>query len=139
IGKANYTAKEHRWSTTVGEGGEMPVVLKRWSVPTGEPDNTERVLSGSVGGWGKRSVSYLARSLPNLVPRSRFRQRLRRSVRCHGRGEKPFGRCLVSRGSGQRKQASPSAGAFSASGGMTPSTLTIISPPTSRQTRPSAL
>ena len=47
----------------------MPVVLKRWSVPTGEPDNTERVPSGSVGGWGKRSVSYLARSLPNLVPR----------------------------------------------------------------------
>jgi len=44
----------------------MPVVLKRWSVPTGEPDNTERVPSGSVGGWGKRSVSYLARSLPNL-------------------------------------------------------------------------
>ena len=43
----------------------MPVVLKRWSVPTGEPDNTERVPSGSVGGWGKRSVSYLARSLPN--------------------------------------------------------------------------
>ena len=59
----------------------MPVVLKRWSVPTGEPDNTERVPSGSVGGWGKRSVSYLARSLPNLVPRSRLRQRLRRSVR----------------------------------------------------------
>ena len=47
----------------------MPVVLKRWSVPTGEPDNTERVPSGSVGGWGKRSVSYLARSLPNLGPR----------------------------------------------------------------------
>ena len=45
----------------------MPVVLKRWSVPTGEPDNTERVPSGSVGGWGKRSVSYLARSLPNLL------------------------------------------------------------------------
>src|SRR5215475_16010116 len=80
IGKANHTAKEHRWSTTVGEGGEMPVVLKRWSVPTGEQDNTERVLSGSVGGWGKRSVSYLARSLPNLVPRSRFRPQLTPSV-----------------------------------------------------------
>src|SRR5262247_2232209 len=59
----------------------MPVVLKRWSVPTGEPDNTERVPSGSVGGWGKRSVSYLARSLPNLVPRSRFQARLRPGVR----------------------------------------------------------
>jgi hypothetical protein len=47
----------------------MPVVLKRWSVPTGEPDNTERVPSGSVEGWGKRSVSYLARSLPNLLRR----------------------------------------------------------------------
>ena len=58
----------------------MPVVLKRWSVPTGEPDHTERVPSGSVGGWGKRSVSYLARSLPNLVPRSRFWARLRPSV-----------------------------------------------------------
>ena len=33
----------------------MPVVLKRWSVPTGEPDNTERVPSGSVGGRQKRS------------------------------------------------------------------------------------
>ena len=32
--------------------------------------------AGSVGGWGKRSVSYLARSLPNLLRRSRFRQRL---------------------------------------------------------------
>ena len=58
----------------------MPVVLKRWSVPTGEPDNTERVPSGSVGGWGKRSVSYLARSLPNLVPRSRFRQQPKAGV-----------------------------------------------------------
>ena len=57
----------------------MPVVLKRWSVPPGEPDNTERVPSGSVGGWGKRSVSYLARSLPNL--RSRFRQQVSASVR----------------------------------------------------------
>jgi hypothetical protein len=56
----------------------MPVVLKRWSVPTGEPDNTESFPSGSVGGWGKRSVSYLARSLPNL--HSRFRQRLTRGV-----------------------------------------------------------
>ena len=81
IGKANHTAQEHRWSTTAGEGGEMPVVLKRWSVPTGEPDNTERVPSGSVGGWGKRSVSYLARSLPNLLRRSRFRQQLTPSVR----------------------------------------------------------
>src|SRR5262249_21108876 len=58
----------------------MPVVLKRGSVPTGEPDNTERVPSGSVGGWGKRSVSNLARSLPNL--RSRFRQQVSASVRC---------------------------------------------------------
>jgi hypothetical protein len=73
-------AKEHRWSTTAGEGGEMPVVLKRWSVPTGEPDNTERVPSGSVGGWGKRSVSYLARSLPNLLRRSSHRARLTASV-----------------------------------------------------------
>ncbi len=43
------------------------MILKRRIVPTGEPDNTERVPSGSVGGWGKRSVSYLARSLPNLT------------------------------------------------------------------------
>ena len=59
----------------------MPVVLKRWSVPTGEPDNTERVPSGSVGGRGKRSVSYLARGLPNLVPRSSYWRRLKRGVR----------------------------------------------------------
>ena len=52
------------------------MILKRRIVPTGEPDNTERVLSGSVGGWGNRSVSHLARSLPNLLRRSRFRQRL---------------------------------------------------------------
>ena len=57
------------------------MILKRRIVPTGEPDNTERVPSGSVGGWGKRSVSYLARSLPNLVPRSRFRQQVSASVR----------------------------------------------------------
>ena len=72
-------AKGHRWSTIAGEGGVIPVILKRRIVPTGEPDNTERVPSGSVGGWGKRSVSYLARSLPNL--RSRFRARLTPSVR----------------------------------------------------------
>ena len=58
----------------------MPVVLKRWSVPTGEPDNTERVPSGSVGGWGKRSVSYLARSLPNLLRRSRFQWQVKHNV-----------------------------------------------------------
>ena len=55
------------------------MILKRRIVPTGEPDNTERVPSGSVGGWGKRSVSYLARSLPNL--RFRFRQQVSASVR----------------------------------------------------------
>ena len=60
----------------------MPVVLKRWSVPTGEPENTERVPSGSVGGRGKRSVSYLARGLPNL--RCGFRQQLTPSVRLPG-------------------------------------------------------
>ena len=60
-------AKGHRWSTIAGEGGVIPVILKRRIVPTGEPDNTERVPSGSVGGWGKRSVSYLARSLPNAI------------------------------------------------------------------------
>ena len=58
------------------------MILKRRIVPTGEPDNTERVPSGSVGGWGKRSVSYLARSLPNL--RSRFRRRLTAGVRLLG-------------------------------------------------------
>ncbi len=78
MGQAHPTAKEPRWRTTAGEGGEMPVVLKRWSVPTGEPENTERVPSGSVGGWGKRSESSLARSLPNL--RFRFRQRLKAGV-----------------------------------------------------------
>ena len=49
MGQAHHTAQGHRWGTTAGEGGEMPVVLKRWSVPTGEPENTERVPSGSVG------------------------------------------------------------------------------------------
>jgi HEPN domain-containing protein len=64
-----------------GEGGVMPVVLKRWSVPTGEPCNTETVPHGSVGGRGKRSVSYLARGLPNLLRRSGFRQQVSPSVR----------------------------------------------------------
>ena len=32
----------------------MPVVLKRWSVPTGEPCNTETVTHGSEGGQEKR-------------------------------------------------------------------------------------
>jgi hypothetical protein len=58
------------------------VVLKRWSVPTGELCHTETVPHGSVGGRGKRSVSYLARGLPNL--RSRFRQQLKAGVRRHG-------------------------------------------------------
>jgi hypothetical protein len=55
------------------------MILKRWSVPTGEPCNTETVPHGSVGGRGKRSVSDLARGLPNL--RSRFRQQLTPGVR----------------------------------------------------------
>jgi hypothetical protein len=59
------------------------VILKRCIVPTGEPCNTETVLPGSVGGRGKRRVSDLARGLPNLVPRSRFRQQVSASVRCH--------------------------------------------------------
>jgi hypothetical protein len=54
------------------------VILKRWSVPTGEPWNTEPVPHGSVGGRGKRRVSDLARGLPNL--RSRFRQQLKAGV-----------------------------------------------------------
>ena len=60
----------------------MPVVLKRWSVPTGEPDNTERVPSGSVGGRGKRSVSYLARGLPNLAFRLPAAADAQRSAFC---------------------------------------------------------
>ena len=55
IGKANHRAKGHRWSTTAGEGGVMPVILQRWSVPTGEPCHTETVPHGSVGGRQKRS------------------------------------------------------------------------------------
>src|SRR5262249_35443557 len=54
-GKANHTAKEHRWRTTAGEGGGRPVVLKRWSVPTGEPCHTATVPHGAVGGRQKRS------------------------------------------------------------------------------------
>ena len=62
-----------------GAGGVIPVILKRWSVPTGEPCNTETVPHGSVGGRGKRRVSDLARGLPNL--RSRFRQQVSLGVR----------------------------------------------------------
>ena len=57
------------------------MILKRCIVPTGEPCNTETVPHGSVGGRGKRRVSDLARGLPNLVPRSRFRQQVSASVR----------------------------------------------------------
>ena len=60
----------------------MPDDLNRRSVTTGEPDNTERVPSGSVGGRGKRSVSYLARGLPNLLRRCGFRRQVSASVRC---------------------------------------------------------
>ena len=56
-------AKGHRWITIAGEGGVIPVILKRRIVPTGEPDNTERVPSGSVGGlWEKE------RKLPRPQP-----------------------------------------------------------------------
>ena len=79
-GQASPMAQGHRWSTIAGEGGVIPGILKRCIVPTGEPWNTETVPHGSVGGRGKRRVSDLARGLPNLVPRSRFWQRLRRSV-----------------------------------------------------------
>src|SRR5262249_19403233 len=78
---ARHRAQGHRGRTRAGAGGVIPVILKRCIVPTGEPDNPERVPSGSVGGWGKRSVSYLARSLPNLVPRSRFQQQVSAGVR----------------------------------------------------------
>ena len=57
--------------------------LKRRIVPTGEPCNTETVPHGSVGGRGKRRVSDLARGLPNLLRRSRFRQQVSASVREH--------------------------------------------------------
>ena len=88
MGQAHHTAQGHRWGTTAGEGGEMPVVLKRWSVPTGEPENTERVPSGSVGGRGKRSVSSRARGLPNLLRRCGYRQRLRPGVRPISRSDR---------------------------------------------------
>jgi len=61
------------------------MILKRWSVPTGEPCNTETVPHGSVGGRGKRSVSYLARGLPNL--RYGFQARLTASVRLQRKEE----------------------------------------------------
>ena len=80
-GKAVHEAQGHRGSTTAGEGGVRPVVLKRWSVPTGEPCHTETIPHGSVGGRGKRRVSYLARGLPNPLRRSRFRQQVIASVR----------------------------------------------------------
>ena len=37
MGQAHHTAQEPRGRTTAGEGGVRPVVLQRWSVPTGEP------------------------------------------------------------------------------------------------------
>ena len=57
------------------------MILKRRIVPTGEPCNTETVLHGSVGGRGKRRVSDIARGLPNLLRRSRFRQQVSLGVR----------------------------------------------------------
>jgi hypothetical protein len=47
------------------------MVLKRWSVPTGEPCNTEMVPHGSVGGRQKRSretTSLAAYPISSVAP-----------------------------------------------------------------------
>ena len=50
------------------------MILKRWSVPTGEPCNTETVPHGSVGGRQKRSrktTSLAAYPISCLAPAAR--------------------------------------------------------------------
>jgi len=80
-GTASPMAQGPRWRTRAGAGGVRPGGLTRCSVPPGELCTTETVPHGSVGGRGNRRVSDLARGLPNLLRRSRFRQRLTPGVR----------------------------------------------------------
>jgi hypothetical protein len=80
VGHASSRAKGHRWRTTAGEGGVRPVVLNRWSVPTGEPSHTETVPHGSEGagrkGGDSRSRLRPTRSRASLpLPAAGARQR----------------------------------------------------------------
>ena len=60
--------------------GVIPNAFTFLSMGTGEPD-ASKVARPVRGGTGRKGSHDLARGLPYLVPRSRFRQRLRRSVR----------------------------------------------------------
>jgi hypothetical protein len=60
--------------------GVIPRAFTFLSMGTGEPD-TSKVVCPVRGGTGRKGSNDLARGLPYLVPRSRFRQRLTPSVR----------------------------------------------------------
>ena len=74
-------AKGSRLPCTEGvRVGVIPIAFTSLSMGTGEPD-TSKVVCPVRGGTGRKGSNDLARGLPYLLRRSRFRQRLRRSVR----------------------------------------------------------
>ena len=60
--------------------GVIPRALTFLSMGTGEPD-TSKVVCPVRRGTGRKGSNDLARGLPYLVPRSRFRQQVSASVR----------------------------------------------------------
>ena len=60
--------------------GVIPRAFPFLSLGTGEPD-TSKVVCPVRGGTGRKGSNDLARGLPYLVPRSRFRQQVSASVR----------------------------------------------------------
>src|SRR6266568_91269 len=73
-------AKGSRLPCTEGvRVGVIPKAFTFLSMGTGEPDDA-KVSCPVRGGTGRKGSNDLARGLPYLVPRSRFRARLRPSV-----------------------------------------------------------
>jgi len=60
--------------------GVIPIAFTFLSMGTGEPD-TSKVVCPVRRGTGRKGSNDLARGLPYLLRRSRFRQRLSASVR----------------------------------------------------------
>src|SRR5262249_62032076 len=64
--------------------GVIPIAFTFLSMGTGEPD-TSKVVCPVRGGTGRKGSNDLARGLPYLLRRSRFRRRLTPSVRLRER------------------------------------------------------
>jgi len=67
--------------------GVMPNAFTFLSTGTGEPDAVKVARPVRRGAGRKGGLADLARGLPYLVPRSRFRQQLKAGVRLKHMGE----------------------------------------------------